>query len=124
VADDQPTRLSDVKFDRKNLYREETITDLKVGTIQRLVPIKTDGSRDTAREVIFVGQTQLLSQAGPVPVSARIEAADLEEALRKFPETMQRAVDRLVEQVKQLQREQLSRIVVPGQTPGVPKIIT
>jgi hypothetical protein len=37
---------------------------------------------------------------------------------------MQRAVDRLVEQVKQLQRDQLSRIVVPGQTPGVPKIIT
>jgi hypothetical protein len=124
VAEEQPARLADVKFDRKNLYREETITDLRVGTIQRLVPIKTDGSRDPGREILFVGQTQVISQAGPVPISARIEAQDLEEAIRKFPDAMQRAVDRLVEQVKQLQRDQLSRIVVPGQTPGVPKIIT
>ncbi|MCE2390016.1 MAG: cytoplasmic protein [Proteobacteria bacterium] len=116
--------MADIKFDRKNLYREETITDLKVGTIQRLTPIKVDGTKDQSRPHLFVGQTQLLSQSGPVPVSSRIEAETLEEAIRLFPETMQKAVERLVDEVKQLQREQMGRIVVPGQTPGGPKIIT
>lgn len=117
-------QIADIKFDRKNLYREETITDLKVGTIQRLTPIKIDGTKDQSRDPLFVGQTQLLSQSGPVPVSSRIEATTLEEAIRLFPETMQKAVERLVDEVKQLQREQMSRIVVPGQAPGGPKIIT
>ena len=117
-------QIADIKFDRKNLYREETITDLKVGTIQRLTPIKVDGTKDQSRPHLFVGQTQLLSQSGPVPVSSRIEAETLEEAIRLFPETMQKAVERLVDEVKQLQREQMGRIVVPGQTPGGPKIIT
>lgn len=120
----QPQPIEDLKLDRKNLYREETYTDLRVGSIQRLVPIKPDGKRDESREMLFVGQTQLMSQAGPLPVSARIEAADLDEALRKFPQAMQKAVEQLVDEVNRLRREQASRIVVPGRdTPG-PKIIT
>ena len=122
MSDPQP--VEEIKLDRKNLYREETFTDLKVGSIQRLVPIKADGKRDESREPIFVGQTQLISQAGPVPVSARIEAADLDEALRKFPQAMRKAVDQLVEEVNRMRREQQSRIVVPGQDPLGPKIIT
>ena len=121
---DESRQLSEIKFDRKNLYREETVTDLKVGTIQRLVPIKVDGTKDQGREPIFVGQTQLISQGGPLPVSSRIEAETLEEAIRLFPATMQKAVEKLVDEVKQLQREQMGRIVVPGQAPGGPKIIT
>ena len=120
----EPSQIADIKFDRRNLYREETITDLKVGTIQRLTPIKVDGTKDQSRPAIFVGQTQLLSQGGPVPVSSRIEAETLEEAIRLFPETMQKAVEKLVDDVKQLQREQMNRIVVPGQAPGGSKIIT
>jgi len=121
----EPRQLAEIKFDRKNLYREETVTDLKVGTIQRLVPIKVDGTRDQSREPLFVGQTQLISQGGPLPVSSRIEATDLEEAIRLFPATMQKAVEKLVDEVKQLQREQMGRIVVPGgQAPSGPRIIT
>jgi hypothetical protein len=119
-----PKSASDIKLDRRNLYREETITDLRVGSLQRLVPIKPDGKRDEAREVLYVGQTQIMSQAGAIPVSARIEAIDLEDALRKFPQAMQKAVENLVEEVNRLRREQSSRIVVPGRDMPGPKIIS
>jgi hypothetical protein len=126
---DQPERIDpksppEIKLDRKNLYREEVITDLRVGSLQRLVPIKPDGKRDEAREILYVGQTQIMSQAGAIPVSARIEALDLEDALRKFPQAMQKAVENLVEEVNRLRREQMSRIVVPGRDVPGPKIIT
>jgi hypothetical protein len=119
-----PKSVSEIKLDRRNLYREENITDLRVGSIQRLVPIKPDGKRDEAREVLYVGQTQIMSQAGPIPVSARIEAIDLEDALRKFPQAMQKAVENLVDEVNRLRREQMGRIVVPGRDVPGPKIIT
>jgi hypothetical protein len=117
-------KSTEIKLDRRNLYREETITDLRVGSIQRLVPIKPDGKRDEAREVLYVGQTQIMSQAGAIPVSARIEAVDLEDALRKFPQAMQKAIENLVDEVNRLRREQMSRIVVPGRDVPGPKIIT
>ena len=119
-----PKSASEIKLDRRNLYREETITDLRVGSLQRLVPIKPDGKRDEAREVLYVGQSQIMSQAGAIPVSARIEAIDLEDALRKFPQAMQKAVENLVEEVNRLRREQSSRIVVPGRDMPGPKIIS
>ena len=124
LAPPDPKSVSEIKLDRRNLYREETITDLRVGSIQRLVPIKPDGKRDEAREVIYVGQTQIMSQAGAIPVSARIDAIDLDDALRKFPQAMQKAVENLVDEVNRLRREQMSRIVVPGRDVPGPKIIT
>ena len=119
-----PKSPPEIRLDRRNLYREEVITDLRAGSIQRLVPIKPDGKRDEAREVLYVGQTQIMSQAGMIPVSARIEALDLEDALRKFPQAMQKAIENLVDEVNRLRREQSSRIVVPGRDVSGPKIIT
>ena len=39
-------------MDAATLYREDTITDRKVGTLRVLTPIKTDGTPDAARPVI------------------------------------------------------------------------
>ena len=36
----------DVQMDAANLYREESYTDLKAGTMRKLVPVKADGSDD------------------------------------------------------------------------------
>ena len=33
------TPLSDLKVDTSNLYREDTITDLKAGSVRKLMPI-------------------------------------------------------------------------------------
>ena len=122
MSTDSPNPLGDIAVDPNNLYREETFTDLKVATLQRLTPIKPDGSADPSRETLFVGQTQLLSQAGPVPVHCPIEAASLSEAMEKFPAAVKQAVERLVEEAREIQRQEASRIVVPG-SPGVGRIL-
>lgn len=110
----QVQEIQEVRVDVANLYREEVYTDLRVATIRVLVPVKLDGSRDTSRETLFSGQTTLLSQAGPLPVECAIEATDLEEATRKFPQAMKEAVDRLIEEAREIRRREASRIVVPG----------
>lgn len=122
LSTDSPNPLGDIAVDPNNLYREETFTDLKVATLQRLTPIKPDGSSDPSRETLFVGQTQLLSQAGPVPVHCPIEAGSLSEAMEKFPAAVKQAVERLVEEAREIQRQEASRIVVPG-APGVGRIL-
>ena len=44
--------LEEIEVDRENLYHEEVFTDLKVATIRRLSPVKTDGSRDETRPLL------------------------------------------------------------------------
>jgi hypothetical protein len=120
LSSDDVQQLADLKVDTGNLYREEIVTDLRVATIRRLVPVRVDGSEDPSRSVLFSAQTTLMTQAGPVPVSAAIEATSLAEAAQKFPEAIQAAVERLVEEARELQRREMSRIVVPGTMPPTP----
>ena len=113
---DQPG-LGDVKVDVDNLYREESFTDLRVASIRQLIPVKRDGSRDTSREIVFIGNTNVMSSVGPLPIESPIDAGTLEDAIEKFPEAVEEAFARLVERAKEQQREQASRIVVPGAAP-------
>ena len=108
------TALDEIEVDRENLYLEEVFTDLKVATIRRLSPVKADGSPDPTRPTLFHGQTQLMSQMGPLPVNCAIEAANLDEAMQKFPEAIAHAIERMIEEAKELQRQEASRIIVPG----------
>lgn len=110
----QPLQLSEIKLDHKSLYREEVFTDLRVGSLKQLTPVTSDGSRDLGRPMTYVGETQLMSQMGPLPVQAAIEADNLQEALERFPAAIQRAVEAMISEVKELQRKEMSRIVVPG----------
>jgi len=120
LSSDDVQHLAELKVDAANLYREELYTDLRVATLRRLVPVRADGSPDATRPVLFSAQTTLMTQAGPVPVSAAIEARTLEEAAQKFPEAIQAAVERLVEEAREMQRREMSRIVVPGAMPPGP----
>jgi hypothetical protein len=110
----QALPLSEIKLDPKSLYREEVFTDLRVGTLKQLTPVTSDGSRDIGRPMAYVGETQLMSQVGPLPVQAPIEADNLQQALERFPAAVQRAVEAMIAEVKELQRKEMSRIVVPG----------
>ncbi len=112
--------LFDFSVDTANLYREESITDLKAASIRRLVPILPDGSDDASRSQIFVGHTQLMSPEGPLPIQARLEAESLAEAYAAFPDAMRKALEEVVRQVEEMRRQQQSqardqsRIIVPG----------
>lgn len=105
--------LDQIQFDAANLYIEETITDLRVGAIRRLTPIDKDGKRDLSRPVLFFAQAQVMSQLGALPVSAAIEAKNLDEAIRNYPKAVQAGVEALMAEAREMQRQEMSRIVVP-----------
>jgi hypothetical protein len=116
MADQLP--LDQIQVDQDNLYREQAITDLRVASIRQLIPIKPDGSDDPSRETMYVASTQIMSQMGPLPVTAPIEASTLQEALIQFPQAIKEAVDQMIEEAKEHRRQESTRIVVPGQ--GMP----
>jgi hypothetical protein len=105
--------LPEVHLDSAGLYREEIFTDRRAGTIRRLTPVTIDGATDTSRPVLFSGQTQLLTPAGVLPLVFEIEAGTLEEALRKFPEGVNAALEQAIDEAREMRREAASRIVVP-----------
>jgi hypothetical protein len=105
--------LPEVKLDPASLYQEEIFTDRRAGTIRRLKPITVDGAPDPARPVLFSGQTQLLTPAGVLPLAFDIEAATLDEAIRKFPEGVKAALEQAIDEARDMRREAASRIVVP-----------
>ncbi|MGD8881425.1 MAG: cytoplasmic protein [Desulfobacterales bacterium] len=118
---DEHNEPTELKIDRSNLFKEETYTDLKVGMIKRMTPVKADGSVDKTRKSVFVGQTSLMTPNGPLPIQAIIQAKELQQAIKKFPEAMQASMERLAEEAKKYQQQQKgqiekpdSRIIVPG----------
>ena len=68
MADLKNSQDVDFTIDQNNLYREESITDLKVGSIRRLLPIKADGTDDPGRAPIFMGHSQVMTPEGPLPL--------------------------------------------------------
>ena len=122
MSEAEHSPVSEISVDPDSLYREEIFTDLKVATIRRLTPVRSDGTDDTSRPLIFVGQTTLMSQAGPVPVQCPIEASSLEEAMERFPGAVSEAIERMIEEAREIQRQEASRIVVPGRDTGPGKI--
>ena len=107
-------------IDKDNLYREESFTDLKVGSIRRLVPAKPDGTDDPGRTPIFVGNTQLMTPDGPMPIQSKLSANTIVEAMDVFPEAMKQALGELVDRIQKMQQQQQgqqnddSRIILPG----------
>ena len=106
--------VNEIAVDRDNLYREEVITDLKAATLRRLVPIDVAGQPDPSRPTLFLAETQLLTQGGLLPVQARLEAETIEQAIEVFPQAINDAVERMVEEAREMQRREASRIVVPS----------
>jgi len=112
----------DFTVDQKNLYREQAITDLKVASIRKLIPIKPDGSDDPSRSPLFMGHSQVMTPEGPLPLQARLPANNLTEAYAVFPDIMKQALAEMIQQLEELYRQEKekenkrddSRIIVPG----------
>ena len=113
MADSEETGKK-AKFNQQNLHQEEIFSDLTVGSIRRLSPVKQNGEPDKTRPVLFVGQAQIYTQQGPMPIQFPIDAKNLQQAMDKFPEAMEEFVAHLVEQAKEYQRQEESRLIVPG----------
>jgi hypothetical protein len=111
-------QLPEIKLNRNELYREETFSDRRAGTIIRLTPVKADGSQDNRREVIYLGQAQMLTPVGTIPLSFPLEAKTLDAAVDKFPQAAKTAIARTLEELKELRREAASSIVIPERGMG------
>jgi hypothetical protein len=103
-----------IGMDDANLYKEETVTDRRVGTLQKLIPVTANGEIDTKRNVVYVGQTQVLTPGGALPLSFEIDARSLEEAVAKFGQYAQNALNDAVQRLEEMRREAASSLIVPG----------
>jgi hypothetical protein len=116
----QQNKAPEPQMDAAALYREEIFTDRKMGTIRRLTPVKADGSTDPARPVLYVGDAQILTQVGTLPLSFEIPAQSLQEAVTKFGPATKQAIEQAMRELQELRRQASSSIVIPQG--GVPPI--
>jgi hypothetical protein len=107
-----------IEMHADNMYREEVFTDHAVGTIRRMTPVTRAGEPDPGRSESFVGSTQVMTQAGPLPLNFEIEATSLPEAIANFGKAATEAFEQTMEELRELQRQQASSIVVPGGRSG------
>lgn len=106
-------RPGDPQMDAQALYREEIYTDQRVGTVRRLTPVKSDGSDDPSRPVLFVGQATVMTPMGSLPLSFELEASTLAEAVARFGPAAERAIEEAARELQELRRQAASSIVIP-----------
>lgn len=112
-----PNPATEIKMDASALYREELYTDRKMGTIRVLQPVGADGAADAARKTLYVGEAQILTPMGAIPLSFQIEADTLADAIEKFGDAAKVAVERTARELQELRREAASSIVIPDRVP-------
>jgi len=120
------TEETEIKMDGAVLYREETYTDRRMGTIRVMTPVSDDGATDISRSVLYLGQTQIMTPMGSLPIAFEIDASSLSEAVNKFGDGAKIAIEQTMEELKELRRQAASQIVIPeggggaGFSGGVP----
>ena len=113
MAQGNERRGMDPSMDPAALYLEEVFTDRRVGTIRRLTPVKPDATTDVGRPVLYVGETQVMTQVGTLPIAFEIPASTLEGAAQQFGPLAKEAIERTMKELQELRRQAASSIVVP-----------
>jgi hypothetical protein len=108
-----PSNAPEPKMDSQDLYREDIYSDRRVGTIRVMTPVKPDGTPDPARATSYVGQAQIMTPAGALPLSFEIEARTLAEACEGFAEGAKIAFEETMKELQEMRRQQASSIVIP-----------
>ncbi|MDR2174167.1 MAG: hypothetical protein LBE32_08260 [Burkholderiales bacterium] len=106
-------KLPDISMDTNALYREEMVTDRRIGVLRILHPIKADGSADTARAMVFSGEAQLMTSIGALPISFDIPATTFEEAAAAYNTASKAALERTMQELQELRRQAASSLVIP-----------
>ncbi len=106
-------RMTEPEMNAGDLWLEEIYTDRRIGTLRKLTPVKGDGEPDPARETQWIGETQVMSAIGTLPITFPLEAKTLEEAAKKFGPAAKLAIERAVKELQELRRQAASSIVIP-----------
>lgn len=106
-------RPLEAQMSADSLYREDIFTDQRVGTIRRMTPVKSDGSDDPSRPLVFVGQATVMTPMGSLPLSFELQATTLAEAVTQFGPAAQHAIEDAARELQELRRQASSSIVIP-----------
>ncbi len=106
-------RPMDAQMSADALYREEIFTDQRVGTLRRMTPVKSDGSDDPSRAVVYVGQATVMTPMGSLPLTFELPARTLAEAVAQFGPAAQQAIEEAARELQELRRQAASSIVIP-----------
>jgi hypothetical protein len=107
------SRPADATMDASTLYREEIVTDRKVGTIRMMIPVNSDGAPDPARATVYTGEAQIMTNMGALPVSFDIEATSLADAVAKYGEAAKAGIERTMRELQEMRRQASSGLIVP-----------
>jgi len=103
------------QMDVTSLYREETYTDRKLGVIRCMTPVTGTGELDATRPVLYLGQAEIMTNMGAVPINFDIPATNLGDAVAGFAAAAQQGIERTMQQIQEMRRQQASQLVVaPG----------
>ncbi len=123
----RPDRPAEPELDPAGLYREEVFTDRRIGSIRRLTPVEATGTADAKRDILYVGETQVMSSLGALPIVFEIDAKSLDDAIGKFGPLAKQEIERTVRELQEMRRQSQSGLVIPqgggaglGGMPGMP----
>src|SRR5690349_7315301 len=102
--------VPDMHMDVTNLYREDSYTDRKLGVIRCMTPVTPSGEPDTTRPTLFLGQAEIMTSMGPVPINFEIDGKTLGEAVANFADAAQKGIERTVQQINEMRRQQASQL--------------
>jgi hypothetical protein len=109
-----PNEMPDFTMNADELYEERSFTDRRVGSLRQLTPVNCDGSVDSARSSLFMGNTQVYTPAGALPLSFEIKADNLADAISGYGEAAAEALEQTLKELEEMRREQAGSIMVPG----------
>ena len=104
---------AEAAMDAAALFREEVVTDRKIGTIRMLVPIKSDGSADGTRTTLYSGEAQIMTNMGALPVSFDIDADNLADAVANYGDAARAGIERTMKELQEMRRQASSGLIVP-----------
>ncbi|MGA8054871.1 MAG: hypothetical protein WCA12_13600 [Burkholderiales bacterium] len=108
-----PERIPEPKMDPDALYLEEVFTDRKIGTLRRMTPVTRTGATDASRAILYIGETQVMTAVGTLPIVFEIDAESLGDAAAKFGALAKAAIERTVKELQDLRRQAASSLVIP-----------
>jgi hypothetical protein len=103
----------DPSMDAKSLYREEIYTDRKMGTLRVMQPVTSSGAPDASRATLYIGEAQLMTNMGPLPISFDIEATSLADAIAKYGDAAKVGVEQTLRELQEMRRQASSSLVIP-----------
>lgn len=103
----------DMTMDASELYREEIYTDRKLGTLRVMQPVRADGTPDTARPTVYVGEAQLMTNMGPLPITFEVDATSLAEAVARYGDAAKVGVEQTMRELQEMRRQASSSLIVP-----------